>query len=115
MKTEDTASFYQRLITVAKKYAIPIVLLALALFFSLKTNTFFTLYNIRNIFIQSSFTIIAGVGLAFVMISGGIDLSMGYMMSLIGIITGLSITQFGMPLAAAVAMGIVLGIILGTL
>ena len=95
MKTEDTASFYQRLITVAKKYAIPIVLLALALFFSLKTNTFFTLYNIRNIFIQSSFTIIAGVGLAFVMISGGIDLSMGYMMSLIGIITGLSITQFG--------------------
>lgn len=113
MKTEDTASFYQRLITVAKKYAIPIVLLALALFFSLKTSTFFTLYNIRNIFIQSSFTIIAGVGLAFVMISGGIDLSMGYMMSLIGIITGLSITQFGMPLAAAVAMGIVLGIILG--
>jgi ribose/xylose/arabinose/galactoside ABC-type transport system permease subunit len=104
---------FNRIMAAVKQHAIPIVLVALAFFFSLATDTFLTLYNIRNIFIQCSFTIIAGIGLTFVLISGGIDLSMGFMMSLIGIITGLSITQFGMPPAVGVSMGIFLGIVLG--
>lgn len=100
-------------LSMLKKYVIPIVLLILVIFFSFATRTFFTWYNIRNIFIQSSYTIIAGVGLTFVMISGGLDLSVGYMMSLVGIAVGLCLTQFGLNPAVAILAGLAVGVILG--
>ena len=69
---------------VLKKYAILLVLVGLVILFSCLTPFFFTVQNLTNVFVQQSYVIIAAVGLSFVMISGGMDLSLGWQMSLVG-------------------------------
>ena len=61
-----------------------IILVALIIFFSIIGRPFFfTWANFKNIISESSFYIIAGMGIAFVMIGGGIDLSVGYEMAMV--------------------------------
>ena len=61
-----------------RKYAVVFVLLLLILLFSLVSDSFFTLRNLTNIVTQNTYFIIVAIGLSFVLISGGIDLSVGY-------------------------------------
>lgn len=60
-----------------------IILAALILMFSFINPLFFSSRNIYNLIAESSYYIIAGMGIVFVMISGGIDLSVGYQMSMV--------------------------------
>jgi ribose/xylose/arabinose/galactoside ABC-type transport system permease subunit len=55
------------------------------------------------------------VGLAFVMIGGGIDLSVGYQMSLVGVVTAMLMVVYHQPTWLAVAAGLALGTLLGLL
>lgn len=96
-----------------RKYVIPIVLLAFVIFFSLATDKFMTWYNIRNIFIQSSYLIIAGTGLTFVMISGGIDLSIGYMMSVVGVVLGILMHSYSISPVLAIPISLGVGTLMG--
>ncbi len=100
-------------IKLLKKYTIILVLIGLILLFSIINPVFFSLTNFTNIFVQQSYVIIAAIGLSFVMISGGMDLSVGYQMSLVGVITAISIMWFGLPVPVAVAIGLLTGIVLG--
>jgi len=63
-------------------YGIVIVLLILTVFFSIASSNFLTIDNILNIMRQVSIVGIASVGITLVLISGGIDLSIG---SIIGV------------------------------
>ncbi len=58
-----------------------IILAFLIIMFTLINPSFLTGRNIYNIISESSHYIIAGMGIAFVMIGGGIDLSVGYEMA----------------------------------
>lgn len=60
-----------------------IILAALIALFSIMNPRFFSWANFRNIFSESSYYVIAGMGIAFVMIGGGIDLSVGYEMAMV--------------------------------
>lgn len=60
-----------------------IILVALIVLFSCMSPYFFTWANFRNIISESSFYVIAGMGISFVMIGGGIDLSVGYEMAMV--------------------------------
>ena len=60
-----------------------IVLAALIIMFSIINPRFFSGRNIYNLISESSYYIIAGMGIAFVMIGGGIDLSVGYQMAMV--------------------------------
>lgn len=60
-----------------------IILLALMLIFAVTNPIFLSWANFRNIISESSYYIIAGMGIAFVMIGGGIDLSVGYEMAMV--------------------------------
>ena len=73
------------------------VLIVLLIFFSLRARNFFTGANLMNIVLQCSYTIIAGLGLSFLMISGGMDLSVGYQMSLMSVVIGILLKDVGMP------------------
>ena len=61
-----------------------IILAALIVLFSAMNPRFFSWENFRNIISESSYYVIAGMGIAFVMIGGGIDLSVGYEMAMVG-------------------------------
>lgn len=96
-----------------RKYAIFFVLIGLILLFSLLSPYFFTWSNFTNIFVQQSYVIIAAIGLSFVMISGGMDLSIGFQMSLIGVTTAALTKWYHVPFGWALVAGLILGICLG--
>jgi len=96
-----------------KKYTILFVLVALMALFSLTSPYFLTPRNLINIVTQNTYFIIVAVGLSFVMIGGGIDLSVGYQMSLVGVVTAMLMVVYHVPVWLAVALGLLLGTTLG--
>lgn len=96
-----------------RKYTVIIVLLALMSLFSLVSPYFLTWRNLTNILIQNTYFIIVAIGLSFVMIGGGIDLSVGYQMSLVGVVTAMCMMVYQMPVWLAVLIGLLLGTTLG--
>jgi ribose/xylose/arabinose/galactoside ABC-type transport system permease subunit len=96
-----------------KKYAVMFVVLGLMVFFSLTSPSFLTARNLANLVTQNTYFIIVSAGLSFVMIGGGIDLSVGYQMSLVGVITAMLMVVYHQPPWLAVAAGLVLGTLLG--
>jgi ribose transport system permease protein len=85
----------------------------LCTFFSFASGEFLSTENISNIIRQVSINGILAVGMTFVILTGGIDLSVGSVMAFTGtIMVGLMINN-GMPAIAAVIIGIILGALLG--
>lgn len=72
-----------------KKYTVILILLLLMAVFSLVSPYFLTWRNLTNIITQNTYFIIVAIGLSCVMIGGGIDLSVGYQMSLVGVVTAM--------------------------
>lgn len=96
-----------------RKYTVMFILAILMALFSLTSPYFLTWRNLTNIIMQNTYFIIVAVGLSFVMIGGGIDLSVGYQMSLVGVVTAMSMMVYHLPVWSAVIIGILLGTILG--
>ncbi len=96
-----------------KKYAILLVLVGLVILFSCLTPFFFTVQNLTNVFVQQSYVIIAAVGLSFVMISGGMDLSLGWQMSLVGVTTAVLMKNMGLPVWLSLVLCGLCGVALG--
>ncbi|WP_141335872.1 ABC transporter permease [Paenibacillus sp. tmac-D7] len=87
-----------------RKYGIFIVLALLFILFSSMTEAFLTINNLLNILRQVSMMGIVAVGMCFVMIAGGIDLSVGAQISLVSILTSwLMVHAEVHPVLAAVA------------
>jgi ribose/xylose/arabinose/galactoside ABC-type transport system permease subunit len=96
-----------------KRYTIVLILLGLIGLFSVLSPYFFTQQNLTNIFVQQSYVIIAAVGLSFVMISGGMDLSIGYLISAVGVTTAVLVKWVGLSFPASLAIGMAMGTFLG--
>jgi ribose transport system permease protein len=93
-----------------------LVLLALlSISLSLISPYFLTLSNILNLMDQSVITGIVAIGQTFVILIAGIDLSVGSLTGVTGIILGLCLADLPLPLAivAAVAAGSVAGFVNG--
>jgi ribose transport system permease protein len=89
--------------------------LLLAIFIAMsvaKPDTFFTSGNLFNILKQVSLVSIVAVGQTFVMISGGIDLSVGFSLGLSGIIVA-NFIKLGMNPVLAVFCGLLTGVLVG--
>lgn len=106
-------SNYRVIIKLMKKYAMILVLLALIFMFGAIKPVFLSSSNLINIFVQQAYVIIAAVGLSFVMISGGMDLSVGYQMSLVSILTSMAMVKWNLPMGISIIIGIIIGIFLG--
>lgn len=96
-----------------RKYAVMFVLVGLMVLFSLASPYFLTLRNLLNLVTQNTYFLLVAVGLAFVMIGGGIDLSVGYQMSLVGVITAMLMVVHHQAAWVAVIVGLGLGTLLG--
>ncbi len=84
-----------------KKYGIFVVLIALVVFFSVKSANFLVTRNLLIIARQVSMLGIAAVGMAFVLLLGGIDLSIGSQVTLVNIVAAyLMVTGQVSPLLA---------------
>ena len=77
----------KQMIEVIKDKAIFLVLAVMIIFFSLVTKTFLTLDNLFNVARQVSMLGIASIGMIFVILLGGIDLSTGSIITFVNIVT----------------------------
>ncbi|MCX2721239.1 ABC transporter permease [Roseibium salinum] len=83
--------------------------LALLIFaFSFGNAAFFSINNGLTVLLQTSVIGLLGIGMTLVIITGGIDLSVGSVLALSGTITGLSV-KAGIPVAPAMAIGVMAG------
>jgi len=99
--------------------------LIIATLSALEPDTFLTTQNFSNVLSRSSYSGIIAMGMTAVIISGGIDLSVGSMMALSGMIAGLIMTLHGevvptpglmvLGTLAGVGMGLVCGLLNGSL
>jgi ribose transport system permease protein len=96
-------------------FVVLVVLVLMIIFFSLTQEKFLSGANISAILTSSSILWIASMGLTFVMLSGGFDLSIGSMLALTGIGLGWFLNEAGLPVAVAIIATIALGAILGGL
>ncbi len=88
---------------------IYLFLIALIIFFSLMTRAFLTFSNFMVILRQVSIIGICAFGEAFILISGGIDLSVGSVVALSGVIAATLSKFFGIPIPLAFIVGITAG------
>ena len=89
---------------------IGLVLLSVALW--ILTPHFLTVSNLVNVVEQTSINAIVAVGMTFVILSGGIDLSVGSIVALAGVVLGTSL-QAGHPLTVALSLALAAGIACG--
>lgn len=85
----------------------------LCIIFSVVSEEFLSLTNVSNIIRQVSINGILAVGMTFVILTGGIDLSVGSVMALTGTIMAGMMINVGLPPFAAVLVGIILGAVIG--
>lgn len=88
-------------------------LVVLILFFSIASSNFFTPSNISGILLSTAVVGILALGTTFVIITGGIDLSIGTGMTLCAVMTGVFLTNMGLPLIVGVIGGILTGALMG--
>ncbi len=95
---------------------MPIILFVLIFVgFSLLDRRFFTWANFENIISSSAFVGILAVGMTFVLLTGGIDLSVGATMYISGGVLALLLTDHNWPVLPAILVSIAAGILWGVL
>ncbi|MCB8822208.1 ABC transporter permease [Microvirga rosea] len=96
-----------------QKFAALGSLIALTLIFSLTSNAFFTVNNGMTIALQVTSIGILGIGATCVIITGGIDLSVGSVLALAGVVAALAVKELNMPVPVAMLAGILIGSLCG--
>jgi ribose transport system substrate-binding protein len=102
--------------TTIGRYPVVVLLLltVVGILSSLQQRTFFTGPNLLNVARTFSWLAIAAFGESMVIIIGGIDLSVGAMMGLAGLISALCM-QLGLPVPLAIIAGLATGALIGWL
>jgi ribose transport system permease protein len=95
------------LLNITRRLEFRMVLLALILAIALSflSPYFLTKNNLFNVLDQSVVIGIVAVGMTFVILTGGIDLSVGSVAGLTGVILGLAVQHFPLPIAILFAVG----------
>lgn len=92
-----------------------VVLIALLAFFSLFAPNFAAWNNMVNIMQATAVNGVLGVAVTFVIITAGIDLAVGTMMTLTAVMAGIILTNLGMPLIVGIVGAIGFGGFMGAI
>lgn len=112
---------YRFLFYVFREYGILLGFLVVVAILAVLEPSFLTTRNLTNVVRQSSVIGIMAVGMTFVILTGGIDLSVGSVLALTGVVCayyeqpGAVIEDQRLPLIVVVAGTLLLGALIGTL
>ena len=107
MSTKEFLAKYGR------EFGILLGLIGLCLTLSILTPYFLTVSNLVNIAQQISIIAIIAAGMTFVIITAGIDLSVGSVLAFSGIVLA-SALQVGASVPVAIMVGLVVGLLTGS-
>lgn len=105
----------QKTISFLDKHILELILVAIFLVMVFSSKVFIRPANLFNILRNVSMTGIIAFGMSFVIISGEIDLSIGSMVGLSGVLTALTVERLskaGMSMTSAVVLGMAFALIL---
>lgn len=102
----------QKKINYLLDYGIVLVLIALFILFSMLSDRFLSFSTAFTILKQVSITGIISVGMTFIMLTGGIDLSVGAVAGMIGVLAATFMVN-GMPTAAACIVCLLIATVCG--
>jgi ribose transport system permease protein len=91
-----------------QKFAALAGLLVLVVAFSMTSEAFFSVGNAMTVSLQVTSIVYLGIGATLVILTGGIDLSVGSVLALSGVAAAMSV-KAGVPVAPAMLIGIVVG------
>jgi len=98
-----------------KESAVLFVLIAIIVAFSILSPQFLKVSNFITVLRQVSILAIVSVGMTVVLISGGIDLSVGSMVSVVSVLTSMATVNLNLPIGIAITIGLILGMGMGFL
>jgi Ribose/xylose/arabinose/galactoside ABC-type transport systems, permease components len=94
---------------------IPVLLFVIVfIIFGIFSPKFLSLASFSNIILNSSYVGIIAIGIMFVLLTAGIDLSVGSVMYLASASAGLLISEFHMPTGIGILGGIIVALAVGT-
>jgi ribose transport system permease protein len=104
----------RRLVSSGRRLGTLLGLVGLCLLLWILTPHFLTVSNLVNVLEQTSINAVIALGMTFVIISGGIDLSVGSLLALAGVVLA-TLLHAGVPPPLAAAAALATGFLFGTL
>lgn len=98
---------------VRNNLGILIGLFVLCIIISVINPNFLTSNNLLNVLRQTSTNLYLALAMTMIIILGGIDLSVGSIMAVVGVVTTMLIASLGAPVLVAVAVGLLVGVLIG--
>lgn len=104
-----------RIADLALRHATLLIFVAVLLWFGAQAPGFVSPQSLANIVKQSAFIGIAAIGITFVLLTGGIDLSVGSVMYLAPLVAGFVMRDLGIGVTGGLCTAILVGVLLGAL
>ncbi len=101
--------------TKSAAFGIVMILLVMSTFLSFSSEQFMTQDNLLSVFRQFSFIGIMAIGQVMVIITGGIDLSVGSIFAFAGVTSAFAMTKLGMSVPVGICIGLFSGLLFGLL
>lgn len=96
-----------------REFALVIVLVVMTVLMTYISRVFLSKANIEAILLGLSVEATISVGMAILLISGGLDLSVGSTLAFTGVVTGLALTVLHLPAALAILLGLLAALLVG--
>ncbi|MDQ1641417.1 MAG: rhamnose transport system permease protein [Actinomycetota bacterium] len=96
-----------------QELALIVVLAALWVVLSITTTTFLTSSNLSNLLYSVAPIAIIGIGMTAVIVTGGIDVSVGSGVAVVMVVVAKAIRDSGLSFFPALALGLAVGLVLG--
>lgn len=95
------------------KYNAIFILIVLIIFSSMLSDAFFTTQNVSNLVRQSIPLFLVSIGMLLVILTGGIDLSVGSVAAVSSMVLSIALTSWGFTSIGGLLIGIVISMIFG--
>lgn len=113
INAKQKSSWLERITAVLNSNSALVGLVLLVVALSFASSNFLTTRNIINVGVQASVIAILAFGMTFVIITGGIDLSVGSIAALTAIVTAILATTMGINPVLAFLAGLIAGSLAG--
>lgn len=102
-----------RALTAYREFTLVLVLFVMTLLMTSVSDVFLTRANIEAILLGLSVEATIAIGMVILLISGGLDLSVGSTLAFTGVVAGLALTVLKLPAPVAVLVGLLAALLVG--